>query len=655
MQKEHWGFDTRDLDASVRPQDDLYRYAGGNWLKKNEIPAAESRWGTFIMLRYETEKKLQNLVKEIGATRRVALGSPEQMVRDLYRSGMDMRTRVKRGLQPLAPYQKMIETVQTTDDLVRCIAELHTIGIGAVWDVGIDQDMKDSTKNILYLSQGGLGMPDRDYYLNDDAESRRVRTAYRPHVARMLTLTGMTKTEAAAAAETVFTIEYKLAQASMRKEDARDMDKIYHKKTVAGLARIAPKIAWKKYFSLIGAGKPSSLIVCQPDFFAAVGREMAELSIAQWRTYLSWHLLASFASFLTPEIEKQNFRFYGTVMAGVKTMRPPWRRVLSVTNAGLGELIGKVYVARYFTPETKRRVNAMVDDISVAYEARLRRLGWMSPATKKQALKKLHSMIRKIGYPARWKSYTGLRITQNDYAGNVLRTTRFEHRRAMRKLTKPVNRSEWYMNPQSVNAYYSFGLNDIVFPAAILQPPFFDPAADDAVNYGAIGMTIGHEMTHGFDDQGSKFDAQGNMKNWWTVTDRKRFMQKAQPLIKQFNTYTVAHGVRVNGKLTLGENIADLGGLSIAYDAYQRCLARTGRRDIGGFTPEQRFFLGFTLFEREKARPEIEKMLAINDPHSPAVFRINGPVSNLPEFYAAFGVKKGDKLYRAPKDRIKIW
>lgn len=655
MKKKGWGFDVRDMDTSVRPQDDFYHYAGGGWLKKNPIPATESRWGSFTILRYETEKKLQKLLKKLEGTKRCAADSPEQMVRDFYRSGVDLRERTRLGLKPIEDYLKKIENIQTTDGLLACIAELHTIGIDVVWGADVDQDMKDSTKNILYIGQGGLGLPDRDYYLKNDPESVRVRDAYRLHVAMMCKLVGMKEAEAERASETVFRIERTLAKASMKKEDAREVEKIYHKKSLAQLAALAPRIGWKKYFSRIGAGTPRALVVCQPDFFAAVSTSISDIPLDEWRTYLTWHLVSGFSSFLTPALGRQSFKFYGTVIAGTTKMRPLWRRVLGVVNSGLGEILGEVYVKEYFSPTTKKKARAMVDDLFTAYEARLKHLDWMTPTTKKKALQKLHAIIHKIGYPDTWKSYHGLHIDAHDYVGNVVRTSLFEHRRALKKLGKKVDRKEWFMSPQTVNAYYSFGLNDIVFPAAILQPPFFDADADDAINYGAMGMVIGHEMTHGFDDQGSKFDARGNMKNWWASIDRKRFMKKATPLIKQFNLYTVADGVSVNGQLTLGENVADLGGLSIALDAYKLCLARTGRRTIDGFTPEQRFFLGYTLFERENARPEFEKMLAINDPHAPPVFRINGPASNIPEFYEAFGVKKGDELYRAPKDRVKIW
>jgi putative endopeptidase len=645
MKKNGWGFDVRDIDEKVRPQDDFYHYANGQWLRKNKIPDTEPRWGSFTILRYETEKKLKRLCAD----------SSEQMIRDFYRSGMDLKERMLLGIKPINHYLRMIDNIKTKKDLLACITEFHTVGINAVWGCGVDQDLKDSDMYTVYIGQGGLGMPDRDYYLNDDAESRRVRNAYRPHVANMLRLSGMKKSLANEAADTVYRIEHRLARASMPKEDVREVEKIYNKKTPKQLARIAPEVDWKKYFSDFGAGALRIVVVCQPNFFAEVNNCLKDISLDEWRTYLKWHLVSDLSGFLSPAFVRQSFRFYGTVMMGNKKMRPLWRQVLLVVNGSLDEFVGKLYVKKYFSVETKKKTNALVDDLFTAYEARIKSLDWMSPATKKEALKKLLATVRKIGYPDKWKSYRGLKINAHDYAGNAIRASLFEHRRMMRKLGKLVNRKEWHMSPQTVNAQCNPSMNAITFPAAILQPPYFDTQSDDAVNYGAMGMTIAHEMTHNFDDWGSKFDARGGLKNWWTAEDRARFMKKTKLLVKQFNAYKVADNVSVNGTLTLGENIADLGGLSIAFDAYQLRLAKTGRKNIAGLTSEQRFFLGYTLFERENTRPEFEKMLAINDPHSPTMFRVNGPLSNLPEFYKAFDVKKGDKLYREPKDRAKIW
>lgn len=654
MNKKGWGFDTRDMDTSVRPQDDFFHYANGGWLKRHTIPENESAWGSFRILRYETEKKLKKILDDLEKAKNLKLGSPEQMVRDFYRSGMDTKKRAKQEVKPIAKYLKKISDIETREDLLACIAELHMIGIDVVWGCGVDQDMKNGDAYILYLGQAGLGLPDRNYYLNDDAESLRVRNEYRPHIARMFQLLGIKKSEVQDMAETVYRIEHELATYSMRKEDTREVEKIYNKKTLSQFAKIVPWVNWKKYFTRLGAS-PKTVVVCQPDFFAGVNMSLETISLPEWRTYLTWHLIRGTAGLLSPAFVRENFRFYGTVISGTKEMRPLWRQVLSVVNSGLGELIGKVYVKEYFTPEAKKKALSMVDDVFSAYEAHIQALDWMHTTTKKKALLKLRKMTRKIGYPDRWRSYKGLHIHPDEYVQNVIHLSLFVHRREMRKLTKIVDRKEWHMNPQTVNAYCNQSMNEIVFPAAILQPPFFNLFADDAVNYGSMGTVIGHEMTHNFDDQGAKFDARGNLKNWWTAEDTKRFKKKAKPLSTQFSAYTVADGVPVNGQLTLGENIADLGGLDIALDAYRLVLKKEGRKDIDGFTPEQRFFLSFAVFERELTRPEVEKMLAINDPHSPARHRINGTVTNSSGFYEAFGVKKGDKLYREPKSRIKIW
>ncbi|MDP1707239.1 MAG: M13 family metallopeptidase, partial [bacterium] len=578
------------------------------------------------------------------------------------RSGEDMKRRHALGLTPLAKLLRDIDAMRSVQDIVRTIARMERMGSGGVWSIGIDQDMKDSERYIIYLGQGGLGMPDRDYYLKDDAESQRVRKAYEKHLVRLLGLAGRRKEarqsprqgDDASDAAVVLEIETALAKASMKKEDVRDVDKTYHKKSLAQLRTLAPRINWKGYFKLLGT-EPKNVVVMQPAFFAAAERLLNTYPVESWKTYLRTHLVGDFAFFLTPELEKENFAFYGTVLSGTKHMRPLWQRILRVVNGGLSELLGELYVKEYFPPEAKHKIAEVVADLFSAYEARIKNLDWMSTMTKQKAIKKLRQMTRKLGYPDKWKTYRGLCIRANDYAGNAMRVSEYEHRRAVRRLEKPVDRKEWFMSPQTVNAYCSFGLNDVVFPAAILQPPFFSVNSDDAVNYGGIGAVIGHEITHGFDDQGCKFDGKGNRKTWWTKQDQAQFDKKAKVFVKQFNKYLVAGGLNVNGQLTLGENIADLGGASIAFDAYKLNLDKTGRENINGFTPEQRFFLSFALFERENRRPEAEKTQVLTDPHSPGQFRINGPASNLPEFYSAFGVKKGDKLYREPKSRAKIW
>ncbi|MSU74576.1 M13 family peptidase [Candidatus Kaiserbacteria bacterium] len=653
--KKNWGFDTRDMDAKVRPQDDFYQYVNGTWLKKNPIPPHESRWGSFVILRYETEKQLRSLVTKVQKMRGLKAGTSEQMVRDLYLSAFNMKQRNVAGLTPLLPYLKQVENITDVPSLVSTLAHLEKIGGSGPWGLMVDQDMKNSEKYILHFCQGGLGMPDRDYYLKNDAESVRVRTAYEKHVEALLMLAGVTKAEAKKRREIVMRLETAIAKISMPKEELRDVDKTYHKMSIGGLTKLTRTIDWKSYFNIVGTGALREVVVMQPKFMKAISTMLVKEPIEDWKTYLTWHLLGGSASLLGAKFVKQNFSFYGTTLSGVKVMKPMWRRALGAVNGNLGEVLGKLYVDAYFGPEAKKRIVEIVADLFEAYEARISNLDWMSPATKKKAIKKLYAMNRKFGYPDKWKSYKGLVIKNDDYFGNAVRATDLEHKRVMRRLQKPVDRGEWFMTPQTVNAYCSFGLNDIVFPAAILQPPFFSKDADDGLNYGGIGTVIGHEITHGFDDQGSKFDGKGNRKTWWTKQDRTRFDKKAKVLVKQFNQYSVADGLKVNGQLTLGENIADLGGASIAFDAFKLRLAKTSRKDINDFTPEQRFFLGFALFERENRRPEAEKVQVLTDPHSPGLYRINGPASNLPEFYEAFSVTKSNKLYREPKDRAKIW
>lgn len=650
-----WGFDVRELDSAIRPQDDFYRYVNAKWMRSNPIPPAESRWGSFVMLRYETDKQLKRILDELETMKKIVKGSPEQLIRDFYRAGMDTERRNKLGSKPIESFRSKIRAISTKQQLLDVIAELHVLGIGVLWGTGIDQDAKNSERYALHFGQDGLGMPEREYYLKNDVESMRVRTAYQKHVERLYRLMGEGPSSAKVLTHKLLAIETDLAKVSMKKEDRRDPDKTYHKMTHAQLAKLAPGIDWRRYLRLTQTPDVPYVIVLQPDFFKAVAGMLETVSIADWQTYLEWHLVNDFSSALSEPFIREAFSFYGTVLSGTKRMKPLWRRILNSTNGNLGELLGQIYVKKHFSPAAKKCMQLLVADLFTAYEARLKSLTWMTPITKKKALLKLRALNRKIGYPDKWKRYAGLEISPTDYAGNLIRSSYFEHKRQMKKLRGPIDRVEWFMYPQTVNAYFAPNLNDIVFPAAILQPPFFDMHADDAVNYGAIGAVIGHEITHGFDDEGSKFDAKGNLRSWWTKADRAQFEAKAKKVEKQFDRYSVADGVKVNGKLTLGENIADLGGLSIAYDAYQLQLARTGRKDIDGLTPEQRFFIAFAIFERENTRPEFEKMQVLTDPHSPGKFRINGPTSNFDAFYRAYGIKKGDKMFRPAPEREMVW
>lgn len=652
---EYWGFDTGNIDKKVRPQDDFYQYANGGWIRKNKIPPTEARWGTFTMLRYTTEQQLKTIVAALAGKKNFKKGTPEQLIADMYRSALDTAQRNKLGSRPLAHLRTDIQNIASKKGVVEYAARMHRLGGTALWEVEIDQDAKNSNRYLLHVVQGGLGLPDREYYINSAAEQKRVRAAYQLHIKNFFCLFGAAPATAEKAVHIVMKIETHIAKISMSKEETRDVEKTYNKKTLGALRREASQIDWHEYLQLLDAGAEREVVVAQPTFFRELGKLLDSVPLTEWKVYLEWHCLNSFAPLLSQKFARASFNFYGTTLTGSKKMRPLWRRALGSVNTNVGDALGKRYVQKHFSKGAKKQMEALVRNLFAAYETRIKKLDWMSAATKQKALHKLHAMNRKIGYPTKWENYRGLTIRPDDYFGNVLRSREFEHCRGMQRLRRPVNRHEWFMTPQTVNAYCHFNLNEIVFPAAILQPPFFDPRADDAVNYGAIGAVIGHEITHGFDDQGSKFDAHGNMQCWWTKKDSVYFNKKGQLLATQVNRYEVTPGVRANGKLTLGENSADLGGVAIAYDALQKCLKKTGKKIVAGFTPEQRFFLGFAQGERELARVEFIKTQAFTDPHAAAPLRVNGPVSNLSAFYEAFDVKKGDKLFRTEKNRARIW
>lgn len=648
-------FNIMGMDKSARPQDDYFQYANGGWIAKNPVPANESRWGSFTKLRYETEQKLHTILNELLTKKDLRGGTPEQMIRDFYRSGMDMKLRNLKGVMPLDRIRKEIKSVKNLDELLKLVPKLHMLGISVFFGVGVDQDSKQSTRYALHFFQSGLGMPDRDYYFKEDAESERVRTAYKKHVKAVYKLMGRSKNQAEDETHNLFSFEHLLARVSMTKEDKHDAEKVYYKKTLKEFQKLAPSIVWKEYIKAIGGGTPTNCIVMQPKFFTHLSKFLKIVPFEELKSYVEWHVVNDYSSHLSERFIKQSFSFYGTVLSGTKVIKPLWRRIMNTVSGSLGEPLGRIFVAKHFPPKAKEVMNEMVEDLFSAYRARILAVDWMSRATKKKALLKLRAMNQKIGYPDKWRSYKDLVVRADEYVENIMRSSAYEHKRNIKKLGKPIDRGEWYMNPHTVNAYFAPNLNDIVFPAGILQAPFFSTDAEPVLNYGAIGSVIGHEITHGFDDDGSKFDAKGNMKNWWTPTDRKRFMKKAKIIEKQFDQYTVADGVKVNGRLTLGENIADLGGVSIALDAYRLRYGTEEVKDKNGFTTTERFFLGFSLFEREHSRPEVQKLLALTDPHSPAKFRINGTLANVDDFYKTYNVAPKDKLYRARNIRAKIW
>ncbi len=644
--KGWWGFDNSAIDISVRPQDDFYKYANGSWIKKAKIPAEEARWGSFNILRYETEQKLRTLLDQ-ALKKRHAKGTPTQMVTDFYRSFIDMKRRNALGIKPIHNLRTKIESMSSEKNLLETIAYLHVNGASGVWSYGIDQDSKNSAVHIFTLWQGGLGMPDRDYYLLDKPEQKRVRDAYGVHIEKLLSIAGFAKENIKPSREIIFRIETRLAQASMTKEDYRDPEKVYHK--------VVPTALWKQYLSLVGVKKAKHIIVGQPKFFAEVEKMLREISLGDWKVYLKWHVINDFAGALSEPFVKQSFDFYSKTLYGIQKMKSLERRGLLAASSSLDEPFGKLYVEKYFPESAKRKIDNLVNDLFDVYEERMKKLDWMSPATKRKAVAKLRAISRKIGYPKKWDLYKGVVIDPSDYIGNIMRIHAHDRNKMFRKLNRPVDRNEWHMSPQTVNAYCSQTLNDIVFPAAILQWPFFDPTIDDAVNYAGIGSVIGHEMTHAFDDTGAKFDIKGNMKNWWTPSDKEHFVKKSKVYVAQADVFEETPGIMQNGELTLGENMADAGGLAIAYDAYQKHLDKVGRKIVGGLSPEMRFFLGFAQMEREVTRSEFARAHALNDPHPLGPWRVNGPFSNFEPFYQTFGLKKGDKLYRDPKSRAQVW
>jgi putative endopeptidase len=655
MTEKNWGFDVRDMDTTVRPTDDFFHYASGGWIKRNPIPDKEAVWGSFSVLRTNNRKKLKAIVDEVLKNRKAPAGSDEQMVRDLYISGMDEAKRERDGIKPLLPQFKKITELKNAEEIVPLVAHLHRAGFGGLFGFYIEQDERHNDKNIIYLAQSGLSLPDRDYYLKDDEDSKRVREVYVKYISAMFRLLGKSGNEAKNAIDAILKIETELAKASMTRLELRDIEKQYNKRTVQKLAKEAPGLNWEKYFRLVGIPNPGNIIVAQPMFMKRMGELLREISADEWRAYFIWHVLNGSSGFLNKKFVTEHFKFYSATLAGIKKQRPLSERVVNFIDGTIGESLGKLYVERHFNHEAKKKINALVDNLFASYREHIEKVDWMMPRTKKMALKKLSAFKRKLGYPDRWKGYKGLVIKPDSYIENFERVHEFEWKRELRKLKKKPDLKEWHMTPPTVNAYFNTVMNEIVFPAGVMQSPFFDADADDAVNYGAIGSVIGHEITHGFDDQGRQFDDTGNFKNWWTDEDKKKFEKKAKVIENQFNGYTAIGDMKVNGALTLGENIADLGGLAIAFSAFKKSQEGKKREILDGFTPEQRFFLGYAVTEREQIRPELLKKIIVTDPHSPSIFRVNGPLSNMPEFYEAWGVKKGDKLYREPKDRAKIW
>ena len=651
------GPDTSWMDTKVSPREDFYLYANGNWIKNNPVPASEGRWASFNIVAERNNLLLKKILEEAAANPNAAYGSPTQRLGDLYRSMMDTIKLEQDGISPVKSLLDEVDKIANQDDIIKLVAKHHRMGIDPLFGFGVSTDMKNSEAYAVYLSQGGLGMPDRDYYMKDDPKSEEIKGEYVRHVTRMFELFGYMRPEAINMANKVMEFEKGLAAVSITRTERRNIEKQYNKKSLAELQRLTPMFNWETYFTATGykQKKFDSVIVMQPEFMQYVSTRFTESTLNSWKAYLKWNVINTAAGFLTKEIEKQNFSFYSTVLNGQKEQKPRWKRAIASANGMIGELLGQEFVKVAFTPESKRRLNEMIDNLMAVYKKRLGTVEWMSAETRTRALEKLSTIARKIGYPEKFEEYAGLEIKNDSYFANYLRSQQWGYADNMNKLGQPIDRAKWNMLPQTVNAYYNPSMNEIVFPAAIMQPPFFNPEADDAVNYGSIGAVIGHEISHGFDDNGSKFDAKGNLSNWWTDEDKAKFEAKTKVLMDQFNQFKVNDSLAVNGKLTLGENIADLAGISVAYEAYMMSLQGKPTETIDGFTPEQRFFIGFAQVWKNNARPEFLRQMIMTDPHSPGRFRVLGPLSNLPEFYTAFGVKEGDKMWRPEAGRAKIW
>ena len=649
------GIDTQYIDASVRPQDDFYRYLNGGWLKTAQIPEDKSSWGTFAKLRDDVLPQLRTIIEAAEADKTRKAGSDAQKIGDMYASFMDEKKLDSLGVKPLAGELNRIRAIKDKKAFPMLIAHLSEIGVSAPYGLYVSQDARESTRYAVGISQSGLGLPDRDYYLKkDDAKLADTLVKYEAHVAKILALGG--DKHAAASAKAVVALETALAEAQWTKVENRDPVKRYNKMPIAKLAELAPDFDWQHALAAAGvANKVDYVIVNQPSYLGGFNAVLDKTDLATWKSYFEWQLLRRASPYLSKDFADANFDFYSTVLTGVAVKPPRWKSAVGLVENSLGEVLGKLYVSQHFPPERKARMEELVKNLLAAYKSSIDTLDWMSPETKQQAQAKLAKFTPKIGYPNKWRDYSSLAIVKGDLVGNAMRASVFSHQRMINKLGKPIDREEWGMTPQTINAYYNPTMNEIVFPAAILQPPFFDAKADDAVNYGAIGAVIGHEISHGFDDKGSQSDGDGNLRDWWSKEDRANFKAKADALVKQYDGYSPIKGYHVNGALTLGENIADNSGVAIAYKAYKLSLGGKEAPVIDGLTGDQRFYMGFAQVWRSKTRDEQQIMLIKTDPHSPGQFRANGTMVNQPGFYEAFGVKPGDQMYVAPEQRVIIW
>ncbi|MBL0202661.1 MAG: M13 family metallopeptidase [Chitinophagaceae bacterium] len=642
------------MDLSVKPGDNFYLYANGAWIKKTPIPSSKTRWGSFDALAEESSQALKSLLED--ASKDPGKNELMKRVGDYYASAMDSAAIEKLGYKPIKPYLDGITALSSKAQVLKQVNYLRSQSITSpLYRIGVGQDAKDVTKYIISIGQGGTTLPDRDYYLKNDTRSQKIRTDYTAYITKLFTLTGETTVKAMANAVTVMQLETAMAQAQMSRVEMRDPTKLYNKFSVEGLTAKTPNLNWASILPELGyKTKQDSVIVSNPKFMVFIDSLLSKVSLDDWKVYLKWGVLKNAAPYLSSEFVDANFAFNQS-LSGQKEQTPRWQRMSGLIDNQLGDLLGQLYVDKYFNQAAKARMLELVNNLSTSFDSRIKKLDWMSEVTKQRALAKLHAFVKKIGFPDKWKNYDGVIIKRDDFYGNLQRCSQWQYNDNVSRLGKPIDKTEWGMTPPTVNAYYSPQKNEIVFPAGILRFPFFDFEADDAINYGGIGAVIGHEMTHGFDDQGRQFDADGNLQDWWTKTDADEFKKRADEVVQQYNGYTILDTLHVNGKLTLGENLADLGGLSIAYEAFKNTKQGQSSEKIDGFTPDQRFFLNWSQVWRNNILPEAAAQRIVTDNHSPGMYRSNGPLTNMEAFYKAFDVKFGDKMYKAPEKRTKIW
>jgi putative endopeptidase len=649
-----------NMDSTYSPADDFFMFVNGKWVEKTAIPDDQGRWGSFNELRETNNEVVLNVLEKAAESGKYEEGSDQQKAADFYAIGMDSLLAEKVGIEPLMPHFEKIRSIESKESLQSYLQEQQQSGGGAFFSFSVFADLMNSSMNTAYLGQGGLGLPDKDYYFSEEERMVEIREKYVDHIARMMQFIGYTAEEAAQAAEKIMALETDLAAGSMNRREQRNIPALYNKFAVTDLPELSSSIDWPAYFESFEITNIDTIIVMQPKYFEAFEGVLASYSIDEWQKYLEWRLIDETANYLNHDIVAANFDFFGKELNGLEQMRSRWKRVLGTTNGFLGEAIGKLYVDEVFPPEAKEKAKEMVDFIILAYEDRINNLEWMSDSTKKMALKKLDAFTVKIGYPDKWKEYSGMEVSADpataSYIDNVIDASHYTYMKQVRKYGEEVDKQEWGMSPQTVNAYYNPLNNEIVFPAAILQPPFYNYKADAAVNFGGIGAVIGHEISHGFDDQGSRFDAEGNMVNWWKPEDKQQFDERSALLVKQFASYEPLEGVYVDGQLTLGENIGDLGGVNAALSGLQKYYGKYGRpEDIDGLTPEQRFFISWATIWRIKYRDEALRTQIKTDPHSPGMYRANGPLRNIPEFYAAFNVTENNEMFQPDSLRVVIW